>query len=77
MPPWLESMNFLSISGLIPGSGTKLRNRKTISAPTVNQMRFLSSVAFEKLAKLMLLAILSARDAIENCALLAVAIRRR
>jgi hypothetical protein len=71
MPPWLESMNFLSISGLIPGSGTKLRNRKTISAPTVNQMRFLSSVAFEKLAKLMLLAILSARDAIENCALLA------
>ena len=48
----------------MPGSGTKLRNRNTISAPTVNQMRFFSSVALEKFAKLSELAMLSAREAI-------------
>ena len=44
--------------------GTKLRKRNTISAPIVNQIRCLSSLAFEKLARLRLLAMLSARDAI-------------
>jgi hypothetical protein len=64
MPPALRSRNCLSATGLIPGSGTKVRKRNTISAPTVNHMRFLSSVAFEKLARFRLLAMLSARDAI-------------
>ena len=49
---------------MTPGSGTKLRKRNTISAPMVNQMRCLSSVALQKLARLRLLAMLSARDAI-------------
>jgi len=48
---------------LTPGSGTKLRKRNTIRAPMVNQMRFLSSVALEKLARLSVLAMLSAREA--------------
>ena len=62
-PPWVLLYSDSRISGLTPGSGTKLMNRKTISAPTVNQIRFCRSVAFEKFARLRLLAMLSARDA--------------
>src|SRR6478735_2900011 len=64
MPPEFWAKNRLSAIGSIPGIGTKLMKRNTISAPTVNQMRCLSSVALEKLARLRLLAILSERDAI-------------
>src|SRR5690606_39026959 len=63
MPPRVWSYKVCRISGLTPGSGMKLRKRNTISAPMVNQIRCLSSVALEKFARLRLLAMLSARDA--------------
>src|SRR3546814_1814956 len=47
----------------MPGSGTKLSRRKMISAPSVNQRRFLRSVALAKLARLRLAASCSACDA--------------
>ena len=49
----------------MPGSGTKLSRRKMISAPSVNQSRFLRSVALAKLARLIVEAICSAVDAME------------
>src|SRR5690606_31802407 len=66
IPPRVWSYSVCRISGLTPGSGTKLRKRNTISAPIVNQIRWRSSVALEKLARLRLLAILSARDAMDG-----------
>ncbi len=46
---WLYSVD--SATGSTPGSGTNDRKRKTISAPIVNQMRFLSSVALPNFEK--------------------------
>jgi hypothetical protein len=48
----------------MPGSGTKLSSRKMTSAPSVNQSRFLRSLALAKFARLKLDAICSAAVAI-------------
>src|SRR5512139_2085364 len=63
-PPLVPWNRAASARGSMPGSGTKLRKRKMISAPSVNQRRFLRSVAFEKFERLKLAAICSAADAI-------------
>ena len=49
--------------GSMPGIGTKLRNRNTINAPSVNHKRFLRSVALLNFARLRLDASWSALDA--------------
>src|SRR3546814_17389266 len=53
-PPCVCSESRPSAVGSTPGSGTKLNMRKTMSTPSVNHRRFFSSVAFEKLARLIL-----------------------
>ena len=53
-----------SARGSIPGIGTNDSSRNSTSAPRVNQSRFLSSVAFEKVESEILAASCSAADAI-------------
>ncbi len=65
-PPWVCWKSVLSARGSMPGIGTKLSRRKMISAPRVNQSRFLRSVALAKLARLIVDAMFSAVDAMER-----------
>ena len=58
------SKNCCRAAGFIPGIGKKVPNRKTISAPSVNNNLFLNSVALPIAPKFMLLANFSAALAI-------------
>src|SRR6185437_1223080 len=65
-PPWVVLNKSASARGSMPGSGTKLSNRKTTSAPIVNHRRFLRSLARPSFARL--------RPALQDSALLAMVI---
>ena len=64
-PRWVSNKAAIA-RGSMPGMGTNDRKRNRTSAPNVNHRRFLSSVALEKPARLILAASCSAADAIDD-----------
>ena len=66
MPPALGLVERAHRDRVDARHGTNDRKRNRTSAPSVNHSRFLSSVALEKFARLMLEASCSAADAIRD-----------